>query len=160
MGLFQKSIESNKMIFCFSRRTYNILLLGTPWDRLVAKVDDVSTYRSEVIFITYLTYTRKGMKWEGEVIINYHTMIRCATKILKKLFDDILVITSRMMHKLWEFIQFKNDIKLSVREMLKIVNSSLILSWIREGCTSVDFNSWIYNKCCGDWFGIWHVSST
>ena len=44
---------SNRTIFYFSRRTCNnFLLLGTPQDRVVTKVDNVSICRNEVTFIT------------------------------------------------------------------------------------------------------------
>ena len=68
--------------------------------RVAIKVEDVSTYKSEFISITSPIDIRKGMKKEGIVVIKSQTMIRCATKILKKTLDSSQMITSKAMHKL------------------------------------------------------------
>ena len=146
---------SYKTIFHFNLRVCNnSLLLQTLWDRVVTKVEDVSTCRSEFISITSPIDIRNGMKRKGIVVIKNQTMIRCATKILKKTLDSSPMITSKAMHKLWKFIHLKSNTKLSKRKIMKTTNNSLILYRIREDDTSMEFKSWRCSKWCGDWFGI------
>ena len=77
-------------------------------------------------------------------------MIRCATKILKEAIDSSLMINSKAMHKLREFIQRKSNIKPSEKRILKTINNSLILYWIKGDDIGVEFKSWRCSKWCGD----------
>ena len=83
---------------------------------------------------------------EEEVTIKYQTTIRCATRILKKALDSSLLRISRVIHKLWEFTQRKNNFKLSEKNVLKIDNNGLILCRIKEGDIGVELKSWRCSK--------------
>lgn len=86
------------------------LFFWWPSDRMTAKIHNVSSCRSVVIFVSSLIGIGEGMKNWFVVCLKHGTLWHCSRKISKNSFDNIPVIHRWPMHELGQLVDEKGDI--------------------------------------------------
>ena len=89
-----------------------MLLLGTPGDEIVTKVNQIGTSGCIVVFVTCPINIRERMKSQVGMAIEHDTVINSPTEIAQVTFNYTSVITCRLMHELREFFYYVSNVRL------------------------------------------------